>query len=327
MAWPQKVSGKRLSVEAVTLMALSRAELANLKARVSLSAVIGRDVRLSPGKGDRFGLCPFHDEKTGSFTVNDRKGFFHCFGCSAHGDVLDWFQRFHNLPFAEAVEKVRVEAASPLPRATTPPAGRDAEDRETLQRQASARGIWRASSPIAGTLAENYLRQARGISIALPNCLRFDNGSRSRGVPALVAAVIDLAGDVVAIQRTFLKPDGAGKADVPVPKRALGPVGRGAVRLAPAAPVLGVAEGIETGLSAMELFRLPVWCALGSNLARLTLPDQTRNVVIFADRGEAGEAAAEKARAALHGQRRKVAVRFPKVGDDFNDELKERRRG
>lgn len=304
-----------------------RDQFADLKARVSLSSIIGRDVRLSPGKGDRFGLCPFHDEKTGSFTVNDRKGFFHCFGCHAHGDLLDWFQRFHHMTFAQAVEKLRAEAASPLPKATTIPAGHNADDRETLQRQASARGIWAAASPIAGTPAETYLRQARAISIALPGCLRFDNGSRSRGVPTLVAAVVNLAGDVVAIQRTFLKVDGTGKADVPVPKRALGPVGRGAVCLAPAAPVLGLAEGIETGLSAMELFRLPVWCALGSNLARLTLPSQVRNVVIFADRGAAGEAAADKARAALHGQRRKVAVRFPKVGADFNDELRERRRG
>ena len=143
----------------------------------------------------------------------------------------------------------------------------------------------------------------------------------------MVAAVVDLLGAVVAVQRTFLLPDGSGKAAMDRPKRALGPVGQGAVCLGPAGAVVGLAEGIETGLSAMELFRVPVWCALGSNLARVVLPERARAVAIFADRGEAGERAAAIAAKTLHGQRRKVAVRFPAIGKDFNDELKARRNG
>ncbi len=308
-------------------MAAVRDELADLKARLSLSAYIGRSVRLSPGKGDRFGLCPFHAESTGSFTVNDRKGFFHCFGCQAHGDLLDWWQRHDGMSFAEAVEKLRREVGAPSPssagvRQAPPPALRDREDDpETLQRQAAARDIWRASAPIGGTVAETYLRHARGISIPLPACLRFIAGE----TPMLVAAVTDGAGGVVAVQRTFLKADGSGKAAMARPKLALGPVGRGAVRLAPPAATIGVAEGIETGLSAMELFRVPVWCVLGSNLARVVMPPAVHNVVIFADRGAAGEAAATKAREAFHDQRRRVAVRFAELGKDFNDELRSRR--
>lgn len=298
-------------------------EITDLKARLSLSAVIGRHVRLTPGKADRFGLCPFHDEKTPSFTVNDRKGFFHCFGCGAHGDLLDWWQRFDRMTFVEALEKLRREAGE-APIGVAP--AQD-DDPETRQHQATARGIWKAAVPIGGTIAEVYLRQARRISIPLPDCLRFSTGIRDRGMPSLVAAVTDLAGVVVAIQRTFLQPDGSGKAPIETPKRALGPVGRGAVCLAPAGSVLGLAEGIETGISAMELFQIPVWCALGSNLARVILPADVRNVVIFADRGTAGEAAAEKARATFHDQQRKVAVRFAAAGSDFNDELKGRRRG
>src|SRR5690348_8772286 len=91
-------------------MSLPRHELDRLKARLSISAIVGRHVRLSPGRGDRFGLCPFHDEKGASFTVNDSKGFFHCFGCHAHGDVLDWWQRFEKLSFADAVDRLRREA-------------------------------------------------------------------------------------------------------------------------------------------------------------------------------------------------------------------------
>jgi DNA primase len=133
-----------------------------------------------------------------------------------------------------------------------------------------------------------------------------------------------LAGAVVAVQRTFLAPDGAGKATIENPKRSLGSIARGAVCLAPAGAVVGLAEGIETGLSAMELFHVPVWCALGSNLAGVRLPRAVRQVAIFADRGAAGEAAAEKARETFRLQGRKVTVRLPAIGKDFNDELKAR---
>lgn len=69
-----------------------------------------------------------------------------------------------------------------------------------------------------------------------------------------------------------------------------------------------------------------MWCALGLNLSRLALPRSVRNVAIFADRVAAGEAAAEKARNAFHTQQRKVTIRLPDIGDDFNDELQARRR-
>lgn len=200
------------------------------------------------------------------------------------------------------------------------------------RKQADALAIWRASLPIGGTIAETYLRNARAIGVPLPDCLRFHPGLRIDPrepieYPALVAAVVDLAGSIVAIQRTFLLPDGADKAAFERPKRGLGPIGQGAVCLAPAGPVIGLAEGIETGLSAMELYRVPVWCALGSNLARIVLPAGARNVALFADRGEAGERAATIASRVFHEQGRKVAVRFPSRGKDFNDELKARRHG
>lgn len=306
-------------------------DLAALKQRVRLSDHVSRRVKLSPGKGDRFGICPFHREKSGSFSVNDTKGFYHCFGCGAHGDILDWWQRAEGLSFEEATARLRREAG-----ATPAPIERDdrnsSRDHEAARKQAEALAIWRAARPIAGTIAEAYLREARRIGVALPDCLRFHPrlavGPRELGdAPAMVAAVTDLAGELVAVQRTFLLPDGSGKAAVERPKRALGPVGLGAVRLAPATMIIGIAEGIETGLSAMELFRVPVWCVLGSNLARIELPAFVRNVAIFADRGEAGERAAAIAARAFHEQKRKVAVRYAAQGKDFNDELKARRNG
>jgi DNA primase len=302
-----------------------------LKERVRLSDHVSRRLKLSKNGPDRWGLCPFHSEKSPSFSVNDAKGFYHCFGCGAHGDILDWWQRIEGLSFDQAAERLRREAEGPRPSPQLSDIAPD-PDSETLRKQVEARAIWEASRPVIGTIAEIYLREARGISLSPPACLRFHPrlavGPRDLGeAPAMVAAVTDLAGRVVAIQRTFLLEDGGGKARFERPKRALGPVGQGAVCLGPAGAVIGIAEGVETGLSAMEMFCVPVWCALGSNLSRIALPPVVRNVALFADRGEAGERAAAIARRAFHEQGRKVVVRFAQRGKDFNDELKARRHG
>lgn len=307
----------------------SRGDLADLKRRVMLSEIVGRRVKLSRGKNDWKGLCPFHTEKTPSFVVNDRKGVFHCFGCGAHGDALDWWQQIEGVSFSDAVERLRKEAGSQL---TTIKVEIVPEDMTTVRRQANARAIWDGSRPLYGTIAERYLRESRRIKRELPDCLRFHPGLRVDAsepgeLPAMVAAVTDLTGSIVAIQRTFLTPDGSGKAMVDRPKRALGLVGQGAVCRGPAGPLLGLAEGIETGLAAMELFHVPVWCALGSNLARVRLPPVVQIVAILADRGSAGESAADKACAVFRAQGRKVAVRFAACGEDFNDELRARRDG
>lgn len=303
-------------------------DLAELKTRVQLSHHVARKVKLSSPHGgdggDRFGCCPFHDERTPSFTVNDAKGFFHCFGCGAHGDILDWWQKAEGLSFAEARDRLKREAGAGVSPRRERQQGLDIND-DRKRRVALA--IWAETRPIAGTPAERYLRSIRRISIDLPPTLRFHPGLRfehgnPETLPAMVAAVVDQAGEVVAIQRTFLSPDGGGKARIEQPKRSLGSLGNASVRLAPAAPVLGIAEGIETGLSAMELFRLPVWCALGSNLGRLALPALVHRVVIFADHGDAGVTAAEKAATTFRQQRRKVAIEFPTLGKDFNDQLR-----
>ncbi len=95
------------------------------------------------------------------------------------------------------------------------------------------------------------------------------------------------------------------------------------VRLGPAGPVLGIAEGIETGLSAMQLFDMPVWCCLSAvRLDRLWLPPEAREIHLFADNGAPGHEAAERAARVYQAQGRRVVVRFPpeKFGD-FNDLL------
>jgi len=99
-------------------MAFTPAFLDELRGRLSLASVIGRRVKLTRRGREYSGLCPFHNEKSPSFTVNEDKGFFHCFGCGAHGDVIGFEMRIANLPFPEAVEKLAQELGLEVPVST-----------------------------------------------------------------------------------------------------------------------------------------------------------------------------------------------------------------
>ena len=93
--------------------------LEELRGRVSITDIVGRRVRLiRKGRGEATGLCPFHNEKTPSFTVNDKKGFFYCFGCHEKGDAVGFVMKTEGLSFPEAVEKLAREVNLPVPRAS-----------------------------------------------------------------------------------------------------------------------------------------------------------------------------------------------------------------
>lgn len=99
-------------------MALPQQFLDELRARLTLSTVIGRQVKLIRAGREFKACCPFHKEKTPSFTVNDEKGFYHCFGCGAHGDVITFVMENGNLGFVEAVEQLASEAGLEVPKAS-----------------------------------------------------------------------------------------------------------------------------------------------------------------------------------------------------------------
>ena len=80
-----------------------------IKSRCNIVDVIGRHVPLKKTGSNYKGVCPFHNEKTPSFVVSDTKQIFTCFGCGATGDVLEFVQRYNNLDFPEAVEKLAGE--------------------------------------------------------------------------------------------------------------------------------------------------------------------------------------------------------------------------
>ncbi len=114
-------------------MAIEPGYLDQLRARVSIAEAIGKrldwDVRKSnPARGDYWACCPFHGEKTPSFHVEDRKGFFYCFGCHEKGDVIGFVMRNDNLRFDEAVDLLAREAGM------QPPV-RDARAREKQEKR------------------------------------------------------------------------------------------------------------------------------------------------------------------------------------------------
>lgn len=107
-------------------MGYQQSFLADLSSGMRLSDLIGRRVRLVRRGREYVGLCPFHSEKTPSFYVVENKGFFHCFGCGAHGDAINFVTRADNLSYAEAVEKLAGDARPPGAKAlTASPTSRD----------------------------------------------------------------------------------------------------------------------------------------------------------------------------------------------------------
>jgi len=137
--------------------------LDELRARVPLASVVGRRVKLTRKGRKHSGLCPFHNEKSPSFTVNEDKGFFHCFGCGAHGDVIAFEMRAGSLSFIEAVETLAAEAGLEIPRATPEERAQD-QRRASLHQALEAACRWyeaQLQSP-AGAEGLAYLR-GRGL--------------------------------------------------------------------------------------------------------------------------------------------------------------------
>ena len=96
-------------------MALSPQWLDQLRTRVTLSTVVMRTTKLQRAGREWRACCPFHDEKTPSFYVNDQKGFYHCFGCGAHGDVIRWMTDQRGLTFMDAVKELAAQAGMEMP--------------------------------------------------------------------------------------------------------------------------------------------------------------------------------------------------------------------
>lgn len=229
-------------------------------------------------------------------------------------------------------------AAGVTPGTYAPPdpatiAKRRAEEREQAAKRArQARRCWDECLPIGGTIAERYLR-GRGITCDLPATLRFHpecwHGATATRHPALVAAVT--GGNGPAIHRTYLRPDGSGKAGLDGgDKLMLGATTGGAVRLTDGGTRLVVAEGIETALSLAcgGILRGPetIWAALStSGMRGLRLPTRSGALVVATDGDEPGREAGHDLAARAHALAWTVSTLDPGDGLDFNDALTRRK--
>lgn len=142
-----------------------------IKSRVSLAAVAGKKVtwdnrKSNPGKGDYWSPCPFHQEKTPSFHVDDRQGFYYCFGCHEKGDVVGFTMAIENLSFIEAIERLAAEAGMEMPD-RDPRAKEKADARTQLSsvNDAAIQFFRRSLSTGAASAARAYLDQ-RGLNDA-----------------------------------------------------------------------------------------------------------------------------------------------------------------
>ena len=136
-------------------MSLTPQWLDELRTRVSLSGLIGRSVRVQKAGREFKACCPFHNEKTPSFTINDEKGFYHCFGCGAHGDAIRWMTDHQGLPFLDAVKELAALAGMEVP-APDPRAAKRAEEQKSLHDVMAA-----AQAFFVQSLAEEQGAQAR----------------------------------------------------------------------------------------------------------------------------------------------------------------------
>jgi DNA primase len=168
-------------------MSLSPQWLDELRARITLSSVVQRTTRLTRAGREFKACCPFHNEKSPSFYVNDEKGFYHCFGCGVHGDAIRWMTDQRGLSFMDAVKELAAEAGLEVP-APDPRAAKAAEQRDSLHDVTAAAQAWFVESLASteGAKARAYLA-TRGFDAHTVQ--RFGFGYAPEGRQALKAAL------------------------------------------------------------------------------------------------------------------------------------------
>jgi len=259
--------------------------------------------------------CPAHDDRTPSLGVILGRNaiLFHCFAGCDQQSVLAALAR-------EGLNAPALFSGSPT--------ANQFDAKSTNKPSAAALRIWRESQPLRGSPAKHYL-EGRCI-LAASSALRFHRSTplgpkgRARFLPAMIAAV-SLDEGPISIHRTFLAASEPKLARFDKPKRALGSLQSAAVRLfAPADGKLGLAEGIESALSARALTRTPCWATLGNErFGLVSIPESVTELHLFVDHDAGGDLAAKRGLSAYAREGRTMHVRKPSErGTDWNDELR-----
>ena len=190
-------------------MTLSPQWLDELRARTTLSAVIAPSVKLIRAGREWKACCPFHNEKTPSFTVNDDKGFYHCFGCGAHGDAIRFLTDQRGMPFMDAVKELAGKAGMDVP-APDPRAQEKAERQAGLTDVMAQVARWYSEqlNGLAGADARDYLAR-RGIDAATQQ--RFGLGLAPDSRNALKRALDSLGEDRLVETGMLIQPEEGAK--------------------------------------------------------------------------------------------------------------------
>ena len=182
-------------------MTLTPAFLDELRARTSLTALVGKTVKLTKAGRESKGCCPFHNEKTPSFYVNDDKGFYHCFGCSAHGDAIRWMTDQQGLPFIDAVNELAQAAGMEMP-ALDKRAAKKAEAARGLHDVMADAAAWFGEQLIGGGGAEaRAVLEARGVSAKTARDFALGFAPDSRGK---LKAALSGYGDATLVEAGML---------------------------------------------------------------------------------------------------------------------------
>ena len=193
-------------------MNLSPQWLDELRARTTLSSVIAPTVKLQKAGREFKACCPFHNEKTPSFTINDEKGFYHCFGCGAHGDAIRFLTDHRGLPFMDAVKELAGKAGMDVP-AADPKAKERQERAAGLHDVMAAAQAWFAEQldGIEGGSARDYLAK-RGISADAVKRFGIGFAPDSRGK---LKAALDRFGEQALVDTGMLIKPPADEGDKP----------------------------------------------------------------------------------------------------------------
>ncbi|MBX9589213.1 MAG: toprim domain-containing protein [Hyphomonadaceae bacterium] len=254
------------------------------------------------------------------------------FATGEHGDLLDLIAQARHLDaFRDVLDEARRFLGLPETIASQP-----ANPRVAIRSPEAARRLFAAAKTIRGTIAETYLRNRGIVDTGNITALRFHaqcwhrahDGAPREIWPALIAAVTDLHGHVVGVQRTWLARDGSGKAPLATPRRAMGQLAGngvrfGALQSAPAqSGVMAAGEGLETMLALRQILpAMPMVAALSaSHLAMLSLHPGLRRLYVARDNDRAGHHGADKLAARARTDSIEALLLTP-CNDDFNTDL------
>lgn len=272
---------------------------------------------------NKHGPCPLCGGKD-RFRFDDKqgRGSWICNQCGS-GDGFKLLELFKGWSFREVAFQVEQIAGTITPQSVK-------HDDDAAKKMAVVKRIWNETEPVSkGDPVWTYLSHRTGVEI-IPASVRYHpalayvDGEIVEYFPALVAAVTDDSGFGVGVHRIYLTSDGT-KANVGAAKKLLAgkPLSVAAVRLGPLSECLGIAEGIETALSASMRFGVTTWAAISAGMMEKWIPPSgVSRVVVFGDNDASftGQAAAYRLAQKLTAKNIAVEVRIPEwTGKDWAD--------